>query len=193
MCCETQYNIFHFKFAPSIIFRAQMFFFFLKQCISHAPAQLFVLVSPFCETPLRMTNPRPQTEAWCHHCFVENLIDSFLSFFHFLYLFFTIRFFLLIIFLGLSYCSWVLFSSFIFPFSHHSLSHPPTSLFSPTFSQLIISASSFSAATLGGGTGCVEGNAGQQSNHKFSIGWSFSWFSSTLWPLPLNITSSLSG
>lgn len=64
-----------------------------------------------------MTNPRPQTEAWCHHCFVENLIDSFLSFFHFLYLFFTIHSFFWLFFLvyPIARGSFSLPSSFPFP------------------------------------------------------------------------------
>ena len=70
-------------------------------------------------------------------------------------------------------------------------------LLSPITHNLSISLSIFasfsSADTLGGGTGCVGGSAGRRSNHRFSIGWSSSWFSSTLWPSPLNITSSLSG
>lgn len=81
-------------------------------------------------------------------------------------------------------------------FSHVS-PFPPTSplsrLSSPLHLSLSISASSSSVDILGGGTGCVGGSAGQRSNHRFSIGWSSSWFSSTLWPSPLNITSSLSG
>lgn len=191
---ESHYNTFQFKFVPSII--SFPFPPLLKWCISHSATKLFILAFFLGVKRLWgwLTAPQLCSQTTDNHRPRSDVISRQTNWlFSFSSLSSAVCFSLSSSLVSFNHSLFFLISSLMVPLLF--LLHFPYPIF-PHLSislSLSISASSSSVDTLGGGTGCVEGSAGQLLNRRFSIGWSSSWFSSTLWPSPLNITSSLSG